>query len=396
MCKYEDTKRRICLLHHASGLGGGTKSFIDLAMMLKDSYEVIACIPKGESPLKQLLISKEICIYEIGVPYPQLPRYSGGPNLISRTMVRYIWNWRYIKKFCVEMEALKPDILIFNSIVTVIVAPFLSKTIKKVCFVRETIVDKDACVIFKKILKCYFQGACFLSQYDQKMLADDTLSSIVIPDSVPKEDIVLELKENARKKEGLPYDKFLVLYMGGDDRIKGADTILEAFRRLVDNKQLILAGSFFEEETSVKLWNIKEIIYKIQLKKKYRELMKDGKVVLVGMRKDISTIMNACDIVVFPSTKVHQARPCIEAGFYHKPVIISDYEQTKEYFINEYNALTFKSKQAKDLRKKICYAYENPNQMKKMGERNYEMSIKFHNYEKIQKELQKYIISHLE
>ena len=389
---FDNKKKRICVLHHVNSLGGGTKSFVDLIMMLKDEYDIVACIPAGDSPLKNILVEQNIQILEINIPYPQYPRYSGGPNLISRTMLKTLGNLKHIKTFCGFVEKEKPEMVIFNSIVTIVMAPFLDKNIKKLCFVRETIVAKDARVLFKSIIKKYLDGACFLSQYDKQILSDDSLNGIVIPDSVPLNEVFLCPKYDARIKEGIDQDDFVVLYMGGDDRIKGIDTILKAFKYVGEGKKLLIAGRFEENSyKSMRLWNINEIISGCRRKKHYTELKAQGKVILVGVRRDISSIMNACDVVVFPSVKVHQPRPCIEAGFYHKPVIISNFKHTREYFIDGYNALVFKSKNERELAKQIIYACENPEKMELIGKNNYEMSIKCHNYEDIQSSLRKFI-----
>ena len=55
------------------------------------------------------------------------------------------------------------------------------------------------------------------------------------------------------------------------------------------------------------------------------------------------------NIIVFPSTKPHQARPIYEAGISNKPIIISDFNETKEFAINEYNVFTFKNGNNKSL-----------------------------------------------
>lgn len=392
MIKSTIKRKKICVLHHAVGLGGGSKSFIDLVLMLRKKYDVIACIPAGDSPLKNILLDHGIELYEINVPYPQLPRYSGGPRLLSRTMFKYIYNLKYIKRFCKEIEKKAPDMVIYNSIVTTITAPFLAKHIKKICFIRETIVSIDGCLLYRFILKKYFDGACFLSSYDLKLLSSKTLKSVVIPDSVSSEDIFLLPKEIAREKEKLAKDNFVVLYMGGDDRIKGANTLLEAFKYVDPRNKLVIAGNFMDKPIGeMRLWNLGEMLYRYQLGRKFRCLEQRGQVISVGIRKDISNLMNACDIVAFPSTKVHQSRPCIEAGYYYKPVIISDFEQTKEYFVEGYNALTFKSGKAKELADRINYAARHRKQLEEMGRNNYKMSMMFHNYEKTQEELLKFL-----
>ena len=378
-------------------MGGGSKSLIDVARMLKDDFEVIACIPNGSAELKNILISEGISVEEIFTPFPQLPRYSGGPSLISRTMLRMILNIRNVKKFCMEVENLSPDAIIFNSIVTTVSAPYFNSKLKKICVIRETIVHKLSRRYFKFILDKYIAGVCFLSEMDKKRMSLKNSRSIVIPDSVPLDNIMLGNKDEARKLENLHAEEFLILFMGGNDKIKGVNTIIKAIMVIGSGSRLLLAGDFdmsyfTKNKLLLSLKSPKYFLYLINLKKNYKNADKKGLITRVGFRQSISSLMNACDVVVFPSTKVHQARPCIEAGYYSRPVILSDFEETREYFIDGYNALTFKPNNYHDLAAKLVIAKNNPQKMRIIGQNNYVMSNTYHNYYKIQNDLHRFIV----
>ena len=77
---------------------------------------------------------------------------------------------------------------------------------------------------------------------------------------------------------------------------------------------------------------------------------------------------------------MHQPRPCIEAGEYYKPVILSDYPETKEYFKEDYNALVFQPGNARELAYKIRYAEKHKSEMAKLGEHNRTMTETKHNF----------------
>ena len=99
-----------------------------------------------------------------------------------------------------------------------------------------------------------------------------------------------------------------------------------------------------------------------------------------GLRDSVDELIVASDMVVFPSTSVHQPRPCIEAGAYEKPVIISDYPETTEYFKEGYNALIFKPGDSGELAQKIEYAYSHRKEMEEMGKRNRAMTETKHDF----------------
>ena len=60
-----------------------------------------------------------------------------------------------------------------------------------------------------------------------------------------------------------------------------------------------------------------------------------------------------CDLVVFPSTKAHQAMPIYEAGMAERLMIISDFVNTREFLENEKNGLTFPPSNSEALAEKI-------------------------------------------
>lgn len=380
--------KRIILVHHTSTLGGGTKSLVDAANMLACSYEVLVCIPKGSSVIKNVMEKKHIRIIEMDEYVPYMLGFSGAPALLSKGGWQSIRSLRHIRKFCKALEGYHPDIVIFNSIVTAVSAVFLNENILKICIDRETLTKKVSLILYRYILDHYVNGVCFLAEYERKKLNLKNVKTLILPDSVPEEDIHLLCNKEAREKEQLPLDDYLVLYMGGSSLIKGPDIILNAANCIDRNCKIIIAGAFNKNVISRRII-IKHIVspkvfYRlIKLRRAYDIAIKNNNVIFVGSRQDISNLYNSADIVVFPSADVHQPRPCIEAGYYSKPVIISDYNETKEYFINGYNALTFLPGNYTDLSSKIVYAIDRKEEMRIMGDNNRYMSLQYHNYLKI-------------
>lgn len=388
--------RRLLIIHHTGALGGGTKSLIDIAKMLTDEYEVTVCIPKGYKDFVELLSQKNIQCIESNTAVPYLSNYSGRPPFISRETLNSFMSVLSIKKFCEEIEQYDPDVVIFNTIVTSVSAKYLPSSIIKICIDRETMVNPFSKYRYQKLLNKYINGAAFLAKYERSKFNFENLQTAVIPDSVPLGDISVENKQTARQRGNFPTEKFIILYMGGSSLMKGPDIILKAVNSLNDDYHLIIAGNFGKKSISVKSI-LKHFVTpltayrQILLRKEYLKSIRRKNVSFVGNVNSVSGLINSADIIVFPSVNVHQPRPCIEAGYYEKPVIISDYPETREYFQDGYNALTFKPKSYKDLARKLVYAKNNPDEMKKIGKNNRIMSFEKHNFSEIQNTLHKFI-----
>lgn len=389
-------KKHIVLLHHVSDQGGGTKSLMDIAVMLKNKYDVTVCIPKGSKQTLSLANKYEIRTYEVITPIPTLNVFSGGPSVFNRVFLKGIWRYRHIDKLVEEILALKPDVIILNSLVTSIIARRIPRNIKVICFIRETIISSPFDRLFRDTLENYINGVAYIAEHEKEALHVHKTFQVVIPDVLEPSTIKMYETKEAREMLGFEPNKFYLLYMGGGARLKGIDTILRAATYLDEQYCTLIVGNLNPRYFSIKnilthLHNPGFASFLIRTRRLLRKLEGDCRIKLLGYQPEISKLMCASDVIVFPSYKPHQPRPCIEAGIYYKPVIISDFEATEEYFKNGYNALTFKPMSAKDLAEKIKYFNNNENEKKRIGANNHDMSIKEHNYYKVQEETIEFI-----
>ena len=92
----------------------------------------------------------------------------------------------------------------------------------------------------------------------------------------------------------------------------------------------------------------------------------------------MNDIYSLADVLVFPATTPHQARPVFEAGAAKTPVIMPDFENTLEYVSNEDNGLIFKRKNSHDLSEKIRLIVQSKEFGQRLGEKNYEYTLKNH------------------
>lgn len=377
--------KTVVIVHHTGEWGGGTKSLVDLCDMLRKDYQVIVCIPKGYPEFSEKLAKYGCGTHELTHSIPFINIYSGRPPLVSVVTMRSIKSLRNIKTVGDEILELKPDVVIFNTLITAVTARYLSKHTKVICIDRETLTSGIAKLIYRKLLDGKLDAITCLSEYERQKINFKKTISAVFPDCVKLDALVETDRETERTSLGIDSEKYVILFMGGLAKIKGTDVMLEALNKLDDRFLMLFAGAVNEAIISTKqlYHDIKYPgIYRFKKKviRQYYPLKNSVKLYETGLRDSVDELIVASDMVVFPSTSVHQPRPCIEAGAYEKPVIISDYPETTEYFKEGYNALIFKPGDSGELAQKIEYAYSHRKEMEEMGKRNRAMTETKHDF----------------
>lgn len=392
----KETIKTVLILHHVSSLGGGTKSMIDAAIMLKNKYRVVLCVPSGSDKIRNIAEENHIEIYETKTPIPSLNLYSGMPGFLSRYFWATLFRFRKNKELISEMMDLRPDAVIFNTSVTALIAKDLPASVKKICIVRETFLDSRFNRIIRRNFEERFDGVAYLAQHELEYIHVKKPLQIIIPDCLEPNSISAYDPYAARKRLGIPENCFCSLFMGGLIQIKGLDVLLKAAEKLEDHYKFIVAGEINEAAFANKFlfshfYNIRYIRFLMAVKKRLKKMEESGKVIRIGYVTDISPYMSICDTVIFPSTAAHQPRPCIEAGNYERSCILSDYDATREYFIDGYNALTFRPGDPQNLADKIKYLAANPKKNAELALHNKRMSQEKHDFAATQQGLGRFL-----
>lgn len=138
-------------------------------------------------------------------------------------------------------------------------------------------------------------------------------------------------------------DKNIILFLGGFSQEKGTELILRVMKGLsaqLSSAHLVIAGYFplYEaRRASGTSWfeYFRHISTREYRRKVYRLLDDlEGAVTLVGSLENVPAAMAAADVIVFPATVGHFARPIIEAGCMAKPVVASNIPPLDELVIN--------------------------------------------------------------
>ncbi len=132
-----------------------------------------------------------------------------------------------------------------------------------------------------------------------------------------------------RKRFNIRSDTKLVGMLGGVSKIKGTKEFVEAAKHAVErdgNVIFFVIGSYPQPKGLFQhlrvLLNGEKKYYISILNFIQREHLQD-RVIFTGVQQNVPEVMAALDILVFPSTVPHFARPIIEAGAMAKPVIAS-------------------------------------------------------------------------
>ena len=377
---------RVIILHHVSGQGGGTKSMIDLGVMLSRQHEVILCIPKNSAETVRLAEEHGLKCHELNTPIPSLNVFSGAPGILSGYFLTRAARFVHTTRLVSEMMSLNPDIVIFNTFVITPIAAALPEGVKRIGVVRETFRPSPLTGLIRKSLNDYCDGVIYIAKYDMDFIHLDRPKQLVTPDCLEPRAVVVRDRTALKKEMGIPEHSFCALFMGGLTPVmKGLDILLEAAEFLDDGFRIIVAGNINHSALTRRfilthLHNPSYARYLNAVRTRLEPLTAAGKVIQTGYVTDISPYMTVCDTVVFPSTAAHQPRPCIEAGMFYRSVVLSDYEATREYFRDGVNALTFRPKDPRDLAEKLRFLRDNPELNRRLSENNYKFSQELHNY----------------
>ena len=384
-------KKKILMIHHSGLIGGAGVSFYNLWAELKNEYIVTAYI--ANKPFDYISFLKEKGLEPKEVPFRmgKLTYYSGGNKLTNPKFWYHALNSVFqIKYWRRIISAEKPDLIIVNSKVLCWMGLiFKSLNIKSICFVRETI-PGDTNSIMNKLMKKMlerFDLVAFISRFDLKQTNLIGSKTIVFKNSLD----INEYKGAIEKREAcsilnISSKKFNVLFVGGIDMLKGIDVAVEAMRILDDKDiNLLVAGKDFgyvDKKNSMSKITALKKRKAIRFSKNMKNIIKnenlEGNIKFLGVQKDMSLLYSACDILIFPMKKPHQARPVFEIGVQSKPVIISDFPHIEEFVEHGVNGLKFRPNDATELAKSIIQLKEDQDLLRELGCNNYQLTIKNH------------------
>jgi glycosyltransferase involved in cell wall biosynthesis len=189
-----------------------------------------------------------------------------------------------------------------------------------------------------------------------------------------------------RRELGIEPNRPIIGMLGGIVHSKGADIFIEAAAQVHQKRPdvLFLIAGIPPEGESPSLVKrqlrrgIEKVIGLPNVEKRALRLISRCKlhdtVNFIGMRLDVPEMLAAFDILVWPATVSHFARPVIEAAAMARPVVASDFAHSRELVRNNETGLLLPPNDPQQLAERILFLLDHPEKAGAMGKRAYEFA----------------------
>lgn len=346
-----DHRSRILFIQHAGAPGGSNMSLLyTLKALDRNRFAPSVALVFPSPGLKSFFEAEGIPV--IAAPDLSVFRHTtAGWGRFSRPrslieLARNLLTWRKGGNEVLKLvKTVRPDLVHLNSVILAPLADALLKChIPFVWHIRESPVRgyfglRRSCL--RRLLHRTGQRVLFISEADRKAWVQNR-TGIVVRNFVDfaqfdhRKDPANLLRKLGIEQDGVPK----LLYMGGLWQIKGIFVLLQALRRLAADKVpflcLMPGSQTAEPPNSLKRRIVNSLKWFGVLTESARaqRMINQFNLQLVcrilPFESDVPSLLAASDLLVFPSTQPHFARPVIEAAAMGKPVVASRIEGVTE------------------------------------------------------------------
>lgn len=375
--------KKILFIHHASTWGGAPNSMIKLIENLdKEKYEAEVLLMKTSVVSERLKnkgikysIAKSVFYNKFYHYFPHIEfEYLKWFQILKFTKLALYWflsRYYFAKR---ELDRHEFDIVHLNaSVLTDWMAP-AKKSGKVVIHIREPLRKGSFNAINIFLLNQ-------MRRYADHIIAisNENANRINIPH---KTSVVYNYSniENLNELEIGKYSSHSILYVGGSERSKGFQNMVDALQFI--NKGIIVyfAGYYsmvLSENKNDISSKIKRIIKKMLFRKEaelFQKIQNSQKAMIVGLIPEINAYLDKSVCLVSPFTIPHFSRPIIEAFARRKPAIATNIDGMNEMIEDGHNGILIPNGDSKALASAINYLCENPDVAKKMGDNGYDVA----------------------
>lgn len=372
-------RKKILFIHHGKGLGGAPLSLLYLIKGLDQSVYEPMVLFLHYSDAYTLYQDEGINVYGPTNTYDFSHTKIWWLRWYSLGMFARVC-WDTIKtRWWVAREwysMLKPDIVHLNTSSLIAWAYVAHQmNIPVVWHIREPLAEGYLGIRKQLIASSVEKYATVIVSIckDNARPWKDNPKTTVVYNAVPKNifdysvEVTPFLEKNHLKKESPK-----VLFLGGLSQEKGTLVILRVFEHVLKqlpDAQLLIAGycDFTQKSFIKKMFTLYGFKYKVR---SVINRMKQS-VVLLGLIREVPQAMTASNLVVFPATVGHFARPIIEAGFMKKPVIVSHLKPFDELVLNEQTGFFIDHNDIEQWAEKIVLLLRDEQRRITMGNSNY-------------------------
>jgi len=226
-----------------------------------------------------------------------------------------------------------------------------------------------------------------LKKADAVIAIDETVRNS-LPDSLPVHVVHNGFNLRQPRDDSPDYhpESFLqrpmkVLFVGGLLVMKGILELVHAAKMCADaglNVKFIMVGDTPRDDRGVKARLLHALGFSHDVKGYCRdyisEHMLDDLIDFSGFTLDIESVYRNADVLCFPSHLNAVGRPVIEAALLKVPSIVAIRNAEEDTMIHKETGLCIQEKDAQSLFDAVCYFYNNPDEIKRMGEASYHLA----------------------
>ena len=375
-------KKKILYIHHGKGLGGAPLSLLLLINALdKEKYQPVVLFLHYSQVVE---LYKQNNIEIVGI----VNRYD-----FSHTKVWW-FRWYHLPYFLRSawdtfrteqlvagywLDKIKPDLVHLNTSSLIAWGKVASKkNIPVIWHVREPLADGYFGFrkwIIKKCVAKYSSKILPICKHDALPWKDNPKTCVIYNAVDPKK---FDFNITTRDAVYHHYSSPQILFLGGLSQEKGTLVIFKAFEKVLQQlpEAKLLVASYFDLDLN-KTSYLKKLFPAYKFKVEVANILEKIKksVVLLGPVQDIPQAMAASDLIVFPATVGHFARPIIEAGFMKKPVIASALAPLDELVVNNQTGYLVDPNDINAWTDKLLLLLTDKDLNKKMGDAGYNFCI---------------------
>lgn len=327
------TPHRILYIHHGQGISGATLSLLYLIEQLdRARYEpVVACLYEGASAerFRQAGIETRI------VPGIDHFAHTAGAWLPLRRLdaiaQKTLHFWPSVRRTETLVAETGADLVHVNSAVLAASAWGAHRAgVPVVWHIREPLHPGHTGLrraILRRLIHRYGDRVVPVCQQNAALLLPSDRIRVVY-NFVDFTTFDRSLSgAGVRQSLGIPTDAPLALMLGGVSIIKGTVTYARALSLLLErlpDAHFLVAGYVPEIQGGLAGRISRQQGYTRALYSLMDEHDLHDRLHLLGLRDDVPQLLAASDVLVFPSTVPHFARPVAEAGAMARPVVASD------------------------------------------------------------------------
>lgn len=340
--------KKVLAFHQVGGLGGATQTLANVVAALADrGFATTVICPPG--PAQGMLRDAGAATLDPPRDLHQFTHLQGfyKPVLHPRFLIEA---WRQVRDLDFwerYIAGVAPDVVHLNAIT---LAPFALAAKRVGCKVSVMIQETGVHGLLgvrtrwlRWLLSNRADLVTFISDYDRKWYRCSAPKVAVVPNWVDERIFgVASDRRAARAAWGLSASDRVVVFVGGVVPIKGTLVLLQAARHLADMKgiKILIAGPnrlvVPRSLGRVQRWNRARrrclgLDFDDLVARELADHRVRRQVRFIGEVRDVAALYSAGDVVVFPATVPHQARPAIEAGLARVPVVASDFENLREF-----------------------------------------------------------------